>query len=187
MNLEAQYPLKIWDGLTQNSLRSDVNLHLDPSGDDWDQVVVEVIATQRRVEQLGTTLIQLSRTTPADFELVAGETIHLGQPIYVKQANARAYRARALFEEASRVRGFCKAEVTTGNMFGVTSGGRLELADWSVPLGGAVLLTPGVIYYLSDVTGQMMANSPTTGFIMQVGVAVTTTILDIAIQTRVQL
>lgn len=167
----AQYPLKIWDGLTQTP----------------DQIVAEVIATQRRVEQLGTTLIQLSRTTPADLEVVAGETIHPGQPVYIKQANARAYRARALFEEASRICGFCKTEVTTGNTCSIIPAGRLELVDWSVPLGGIALLTPGVIYYLGDVTGQIMASSPTTGFAIQVGVAITTTILDVDIKTRVRL
>jgi len=54
-------------------------------------------------------------------------------------------------------------------------------------LGGTALLTPGVIYYLSDVTGQIVADSPTTGFTMQVGVAITTTILDVDIKTRVRL
>jgi len=182
MNPEAQYPLKIWDGLTPNSQQLVI-----PNKDDWDQVVVEVIATQRRIEQLGITLIQLSRVTPADFEVVAGETIHPGQPVYVREADARAYRAWALFEEASRVCGFCKAEVTTGNVFGITPTGRLELANWSVPLGGSALLIPGVIYYLGDVTGQIVASPPITGFIVQVGVAVTTTILDVDIKTRVRL
>jgi len=109
MNL-AQYPLKIWDGFTQTP----------------EQIAVEVIATQRRVEQLSTALIQLNWTTPADFELVAGEILYSGQPIYVKQANARAYRARALFEEASRVCGFVKTNATTGNMCSITPAGRLE-------------------------------------------------------------
>lgn len=173
MNL-AQYPLKIWDGLTTDSEQTE-------------QIIAEVIATQRHVEQLSTTLIQLSRTTPADLEVVAGETIHPGQPVYVKQATALAYRARALFEEASRVCGFCKAEVTIGNTCSIIPAGRLELADWSVPLGGIALLTPGVLYYLGDVTGQIMVSSPTTGFTIQVGVAITTTTLDVDIKTRVRL
>ena len=187
MNVTSQYPLKMWDGLTPNLQRSTRDLQLDPNCNDWDQVVVEVIATQQRIEQLSAVLIQLSRVTPLDIETVAGETIHIGQPIYVNQTNARAYRARAAFEPASRVVGFCKGEVTLGDVFCFTPVGKLELADWSIPLGGVSFLTPGVIYYLNSVSGQIVVNAPITGFIVQVGVAVTTTILGIDIKRRVRL
>lgn len=187
MNTSSQYPIKIWDGLTPNPQRDDRDLQLVPNHNDWDQVVSEVIATQQRVEQLARTLIQLSRITPLDIESIAGETLYTGQPVYVNQSNARLYRARAAFEVSSRVCGFCKTDVTLGNSVGIAPAGRLELSDWSIPLGGTSLLTPGAIYYLAGVNGQIIVIPPATGFTIQVGVAVTTTILDIDIKTRVRL
>jgi hypothetical protein len=187
MNATSQYPLKIWNGLTPNPRRSDRDLQLVPNHNDWDQVVVEVIATQQRVEQLSLTIIQLGRLTPLDIESIAGETLYIGQPVYVNQANARLFRARAAFEVTSRVCGFCKADVTLGSVIGIVSAGRLELSDWSIPLGGTGLLIPGAIYYLDGVSGQISVNPPATGFTIQVGIAVTTTILDIDIKTRLRL
>lgn len=187
MNATSQYPLKIWDGLTPNPQRSDRDLQLVPNHNDWDQVVVEVIATQQRVEQLSLTLIQLGRLTPLDIESIAGETLYTGQPVYVNQSNARLYRARAAFEVTSRVCGFCKTDVTLGDSVGIAPAGRMELSDWSIPLGGTSLLIPGATYYLGGVSGQITVNYPAIGFTMQVGVAVTTTILDIDIKTRVRL
>jgi hypothetical protein len=47
-------------------------------------------------------------------------------------------------------------------------------------------LVPGAVYYLS-ITGQITASSPASGFVVQVGIAVTTTTLDVDIKTRVRL
>jgi hypothetical protein len=104
----------------------------------------------------------------------------------VNQVDARAYRADAASEPTSQVCGFCRDETVLNAVFGIVPAGRLELADWSIPLGTG-LLTPGAVYYLSDVVGQIAATPPATGFIMQVGIAVTTRILDVDIKTRVRL
>lgn len=121
-----------------------------------------------------------------DTEATAGETIHVGQPVYVNPVNAQAYRAEAGSEAASQTCGFCRDEVISGQVFGIVPAGRLELADWSIPLGTS-LLSPGMVYYLSSVAGQITASPPVTGFSVQVGIAVTTMILDVDIKTRVRL
>ena len=121
-----------------------------------------------------------------DTEAVAGETIHIGQPVYVNPVDAQAYRAGAGSEATSQTCGFCRDEVISGQVFGIVPAGRLELADWSIPLGTS-LLSPGMVYYLSGVAGQITVSPSVTGFSVQVGIAVTTMILDVDIKTRVRL
>ena len=179
----AQYPVVIFDGYkTGNPWRLDQTSQVDPDFNDYDQLAAEIIAAQVQVE-----LLRSSSTDVLYLETVAGETIHSGQPVYVKQANVRAYRASAAFEETSRVSGFCRTDATSDDVFGIVPVGRLELADWTIPLGGTSLLIPGAIYYLDGVNGQITVNPPVIGFIAQIGIAVTTTALDINIKTRVRL
>jgi hypothetical protein len=122
--------------------------------------------------------------------VVTGEVIQAGQPVYVNQIDASAYRADATSDASSQVCGFCQQDTVSGGMAAIVPVGCLELADWSVPLGfaagSATLLVPGAVYYLS-VTGQITASSPASGFVIQVGIAVTPTTLDIDIKTRVRL
>jgi hypothetical protein len=122
-----------------------------------------------------------------DIKAVAGEAIHAGQPVYVNQVDTLAYRAEAVLGTTSQICGFCRGEVLTGGTFDIVPVGGLELTDWSIPLGGIGLLTPGAIYYLDAVSGQITTIPPASGFVVQVGVAMTTTLLDINIKTRVRL
>lgn len=41
------YPNAIWDGLTKNPNRVDLNSNVDPNSDDWERIAAEVIAMQQ--------------------------------------------------------------------------------------------------------------------------------------------
>ena len=122
----------------------------------------------------------------ADIETTAGESLQAGQPVCANQQDAQAYRASAASEASSQTCGFCRGDVAAGNTFSIVPAGRWELADWSVPSGNAAL-SPGAVYYLSGAAGQITVTPPATGFIVQVGIAVTAGILDVDIKTRVRL
>ena len=123
----------------------------------------------------------------ANLSAVAGVALSAGQPVYVSQVDALVYQAGATLEASSQPCGFCLADTALGQVSDVVPAGRLELTDWSVPLGGTNLLAPGAVYFLSGTAGQITASPPTTGFLVQIGIAVTTTALDVDIKTRVRL
>lgn len=122
----------------------------------------------------------------ADIETTAGDAMQGGQPVYVNQGDAQAYRASAAEEATSRVCGFTRGDVGQGETFSIVPAGRLELSDWTTPTGNASL-TSGAIYYLDSAAGQITVTPPTAGFVVQVGIAVTATVLDVDIKTRVRL
>ena len=41
------YPNAIWDGLTKNPNRVDLNSNVDPNADDWERIAAEVISMQQ--------------------------------------------------------------------------------------------------------------------------------------------
>lgn len=173
----AQYPDQVWDGKSRNPWRESIHSQVDPDFNDWDQVVAEVRATQE----------ELDAQVSGGIEALAGEAISAGQPVYIKQSTQQSHKAQSTLEEKSRVCGFCRVDSGAGENCSIVPAGRLEVADWSIPLGGPSLLTPGAIYYLSDISGQITESPPSAGFVVQVGVAVTTTILAIGIKVRVRL
>jgi hypothetical protein len=178
--VKSCFPNQIWDGKTPNPEREEgINADCNPNTQDWDRIAAEIIAMQKAI--IGGTAVS------TDISVTAGEVLHAGQPVYVKQSDIRAYVAKASFEETSRVCGFVKTDTTAEGCVSIVPIGKLELVNWSIALGGNVFLIAGAIYYLSDVIGQIVVNPPSTGFVIQVGVAVTPMVLDVNIKTRVRL
>lgn len=61
-------------------------------------------------------------------------------------------------------------------------------AQWDVVTGGAGGLTAGSVYYLSNVTaGLITTTAPTTGYVVEVGQAISTTELNICIKAPIKL
>ena len=54
MYVTPSYPNEVWDGSSRNPERTARADYLEPSADDWDRVVAEVIATQEKVRNLET-------------------------------------------------------------------------------------------------------------------------------------
>jgi len=177
--VSPQYPDRIWDGLTPNEQRITRSQRLDPDPSDWDQIVAEMISTQTVLNGVGGLTVSA--------EVLAGQSILPGQPVAVKQADAKLYLASIADEFLSTVCGFCVEEVTAGSLARVILAGKLELSNWVWALNGFSNLTPGAIYYLSATDGKMDVTPPLTGYILQVGVALTTTVLSVSIKSRIRL
>jgi hypothetical protein len=62
-------------------------------------------------------------------------------------------------------------------------------AQWdAVVVGGSGGLVPGTIYFLDVTTaGKLLAAAPTTGFIARVGLAISTTIMNLMIPPPIKL
>jgi len=110
-----------------------------------------------------------------------------GQVIYVS-GDGHVDLAKADAAATMDAVGLSVNTVTINSTDYILTEGSVERSDWTDVLGAATL-TPGQIYYLSKTTaGNITASSPTvTGYVVRVGRAITTTILDIEIAQEVRL
>jgi len=149
-----------------------------------------VIGTDGLIEQLqpGDTLAG----PIAEVDVVAKQNdnaspITIGQVVYIKsnsnidlaQANTIATtKALGLVYDASI------AASATGN---IQTDGVISSSDWTAVIG-AVSLTPGAIYFLSNsAAGQMTATPPASGFRLPVGKAISATDFEISLGEIVRL
>lgn len=110
-----------------------------------------------------------------------------GQVIYVS-GDGHVDLAKADAASTMDAVGLSVNAVTVNSTDYILTEGSVERSDWTDVLGSATL-TPGQIYYLSNTTaGNITASPPTvTGYVVRVGRAITTTILDIEIAQEVRL
>lgn len=77
--------------------------------------------------------------------------------------------------------------IAAGSSGVVKTAGQLVNTDWSAVMG-TTHLTAGAIYYLSNAaSGSITATPPTTGFITEIGRAINTTTMQIAIRVSIKL
>jgi len=113
-------------------------------------------------------------------------TITKGMPLYI-HSSGNVRRAINTSLAASKVCGLCyDASVVSGGSAIVQVSGQLELAVWT-SITGTAALTPDAYYFLDSTSGRLTESPPTTGFITLVGIALTTTKLDIRINDPIQL
>jgi len=84
------------------------------------------------------------------FPLEAGEGITLGQPLYIKQSDSKAYRAFNTTVEAATVVGFALNTVTTGQTVYIQTGGEVP----------AIGTAAGIVYYLGSTAGSITSTQP---------------------------
>jgi hypothetical protein len=120
-----------------------------------------------------------------ELQIVAGEALKAGHLVYTSPVDGLLYKAISTLEVPSRVCGFCKEDTDSGDPCAVIPNGGLELSNWTLIIG-SVNLAPGSAYYLDSTSGRMTVIAPTTGYVIQVGFAVTTTEFDINILKRVR-
>ena len=138
------------------------------SGDILDATIIET-------EQI--TLTNAESSNP----IVAGMVVYLSAASSVKKAKADAAGTKEVIA-------FCKdASVTSGQTGAFVTSGQLSVADWTAALGSANL-TAGAIYYLSGATGGFItATAPVAGYVVEVGVAISTTVMQIRTNRPIQL
>jgi microcystin-dependent protein len=120
-------------------------------------------------------------------EAEAAENITTGFPVYGVSGLAQVGVARADDAAKSRVAGLSSTTTTTGNTDTFMAAGRFELADWTAVTGSAAL-TPNSIYYLGA-TGGLTTTAPIAAgqYVVEIGRALETTVLDLCIKRPILL
>lgn len=166
----ANFPDRVWDALSPNPFRTAQSDTINPNAQDWDQVVAEMQAVQEYV---------LAAGTPDDdanvWRVTTSVNVTAGDVVFV-QLNGTLAIADATTQ--SDVNGFVLETKSIGEIVPVRTGGKYINNAWS--------LTPGRIYYLS-VNGTIDSSPPSTGWVVQLGRAITSTGLNIEIAQPVRL
>lgn len=113
--------------------------------------------------------------------LIAAETINVGQPVYISSSNT-VNLADASSLNTSHVLGLAISDASANTTVIVLSEGKVERFDWTSIVGTANLVV-GAVYYLDTTAGQMVTTPPTGDgdHVVRCGLAVNTTTLDIEV------
>lgn len=126
-----------------------------------------------------------------DVEILSNEessdAITIGMAAYISSAG-KVKKAQANATGTKDVIALCRdASIASGDSGAFQTDGQLTSADWTAVVGVATL-TPGSIYYLSgDTAGKLTTTPPTSGWVVEIGEAHSTTVLDINIRQPVKL
>jgi hypothetical protein len=117
----------------------------------------------------------------------AADATTIGMPVYIS-STAKFKQAKADAVGTAWAIGVCRAaSIASGASGDIQTSGQLTSADWTAVIGAASL-TAGARYFLSEATkGMLTATPPATGFVVQVGIALSTTMLDIDPEQPIQL
>lgn len=119
-------------------------------------------------------------------------SIVIGTPVYISAANT-VKKCQASASGTMDVLGLVRdVSVATSTAGSVQTDGQLTAttAQWDAVTGGSGGLTAGSVYYVSAATaGQLTTTAPTTTgqFVVRVGKAISTTVLDISIMQPIAL
>ena len=134
---------------------------------------------------LDASLVETEQVTLTNGEssdsLLAGQVVYISAASTGKKAKADAAGTKEAF-------GLVKdASITSGQTGAIVTAGQLAVADWTSALGSATL-TAGTIYYLSGTTaGLITATAPVAGYVVEVGIAISTTVMQLKINRPIQL
>lgn len=122
------------------------------------------------------------------FAALAGEDLLAGQPIAINRISATLELADA---DAGVAKATCAGLVLFDTLTGFIAGVDMvshTQADWTAVVG-AVALLPGQAYFLSLIAGRLTTSAPTAPgqFVTYVGIAVSTTTLELDIQAPILL
>lgn len=173
MSVKSSFPEYPWDGRTGNPWRGELQGdHLDPNQDDWNQIVAELIATQKFVVQLAAAVDKYSA--------IATEDIFQGAIIRLL-SNGGLTLADAGFVEVS---GVALSAIPAGQLGDYARRGRIYAQDWTT-ITGEPDLTVGKTYFLRDL-GTIHNEPAIAGFIIPVGQAQAAKVLDFTIGTPIR-
>lgn len=130
---------------------------------------------------------------PNSLDVANGETIAIlvGASTYIDSADTIKY-ANADSVDTKDAIGICVAEIAISGSGTIQVDGLLTLttAQWDIATGDTGGLTPGAVYFLSDVTHGRITKTATTTighYIVKMGIAVSTTDFEIMIGTSIKL
>lgn len=147
-----------------------------------------IVMTNGQLEQLqagdsidlGNTITKTNNT---------GGALVIGTPVYVSSGDAEPAQADA--QGTIRVAGVvADISVADGNPVNILVDGKLEATttQWDAITGQTGGLTEGADYFLDEANpGQMKTTAPTTGFVVRLGHALSTTEFEVEIQQPIKL
>jgi hypothetical protein len=123
-----------------------------------------------------------------EYLAITDSTVSSGQAVYMK-STGHIDLAVASSTPQTRVIGFSSSGVASGQQVEYNTDGRLSLSDWTAA-SGSTSLAPGAFYYLSNSSpGMITTSAPTSAgsYVVQVGIAVSSSTLDIEIKQSILL
>ncbi|MEX0271213.1 hypothetical protein AB3R30_18915 [Leptolyngbyaceae cyanobacterium UHCC 1019] len=141
--------------------------------------------------QSGDTLdVTVSAADEATLTNGSGSSVPIGTPVYISAASA-CQPSRANASGTAKVIGLVAATSVAAAATGaIRKDGTLvgTTAQWDAITGQTGGLTPGATYFLSEATaGRLTTTAPTTGWVLSIGTALSTTDFEIQIGERVRL
>ncbi len=161
--VKPNFPIRVWDGLSARTERTSLSVDQWPNHQDWNQIVAEV----RSIE---TTLLEADVIL---FATIAAEDIYKGDVITIR-SDEKAEKANS---DNGIVSGVAKNDTPVGGFLLFATSGSILLNTWS--------LSPGSLYFLNG--SNLSLNPPGTGWIVQLGRAISSTIFDLNIQQPIKL
>jgi hypothetical protein len=159
---------------------------VNPTGGDlW----IERLALNNTVVRFhdGSQIITLAGSEAPGFTVDASEAILLGHALCGHAGGAQYAQAVDTAEHLYRVIGLAAQElVGAGSLQVLTRGDTMELPDWSV-VAGTALLVPGAKYFLGDTPGRLLDDVTGLQVAAAVGIAVEPTRLQITLDPPVML
>ena len=148
-----------------------------------------IVITNGQLEQLqvGDVLVH----APNTFEATNGESISIliGGTVYISGVNTIKY-AKADSDATKTAIAMCTNDIVSGEDGVVQVNGRLTLTtvQWDLVTGDTGGLIPGISYFLSEITsGRISKIAPNTGFVVKIGIAVSTIDFEISISAPIKL
>ncbi len=148
-----------------------------------------LVITNGQLEQLqsGDVLAAIPNT----LEVINGESssTSIGGTVYISAANTVKY-AKADDEITKNAIAVCSAIIEVDAVGAVQVSGRLTLttSEWDLATGDTGGLSPGAIYFLSEVTaGRITTMAPASGFVVQIGTAISAVDFEISIHSPIKL
>lgn len=119
-------------------------------------------------------------------------TMFKGTPVVITLANPNnIVRGIATDFDLANIAGLVSDDsIILGGSGAILSSGLFEqpTTTWDVITGGSGGLTGGRDYFLSDVTtGRITTTPPTAGYVVKIGKAISSTILDVNVETPIEL
>ena len=164
------FPDKIWDGLSSNTSRESRQDNIDPNQHDWDKIVAEMLAVQNVVSTLGN-----PTGNPNVWNITASEDITISDLVFIQIDGTLKVADATLYP---LVTGIALSSRSTGQLTDILTHGKYVNFDWS--------LTPGKPYYLGTM-GTLSETPPTSGWVIEIGRAITTVGLSLEIRQPIKL
>jgi hypothetical protein len=119
----------------------------------------------------------------------AGSTVNIGEAVYVDGGGTFS-KARANASGTVQCIGLASSSINNAASGQIVTHGEMTATtgEWDAVTGGSGGLSAGTVYYLSEATaGKLTGTAPTTGWVLTVGIALSTTKMKVNILTPVKL